>query len=587
MFFRRKLSGRTQYLQIVKNERVDGKPRQSVVATLGRVDELAQDGTLDRLLRSGARFAHSAVVLTAYERGDATRLVTRQLGPALAVERLWRETGCGQVIDALAGEREFQFDVERAVFLTVLHRLFDPGSDRAAEKWRHGLVIDGVADLDLHHLYRAMGWLGEELADQSGRGIGPRTTKDLVEERLFAVRNNLFSELSLVFLDTTSLYFEGAGGHSLGQYGHSKDHRPDLKQVVLAVVIDGSGRPICSELWPGNTTDVTTLLPVIERLKTRFLIARIGVVADRGMISAATLCDLETRNIDYILGVRERATKEVRGVIADPAPWVPLSIPKAAGRGTTDLLIKEVIRSGADPATPSAGRRRYIVCRNDAEAATDKAAREAILAALDMALRRGEKSLIGNRGYRRFLKLSAGRRFEIDPRRVELDALFDGIYVLRTNTKLTPLQAVLRYRDRWMVEDIFRTAKSLLATRPIFHKDDQTIRGHIFCSFLALVLRKELEDRLAAAGHILEWADIVHDLQRLSETEIEQDGKRYVLRNTAPDGASTVLRTLGVALPPLVRCAQPPPATPQRQKRRQKPRRRSANARTAPSNSLI
>ena len=266
---------------------------------------------------------------------------------------------------------------------------------------------------------------------------------------------------------------------------------------------------------------------------------------------------------------------------------MPLSIPKAAGRGTTDLLIKEVIRSGADPATPSAGRRRYIVCRNDAEAATDKAAREAILAALDMALRRGEKSLIGNRGYRRFLKLSAGRRFEIDPRRVELDALFDGIYVLRTNTKLTPLQAVLRYRDRWMVEDIFRTAKSLLATRPIFHKDDQTIRGHIFCSFLALVLRKELEDRLAAAGHILEWADIVHDLQRLSETEIEQDGKRYVLRNTAPDGASTVLRTLGVALPPLVRCAQPPPATPQRQKRRQKRRRRSANARTAPSNSLI
>ncbi len=142
------------------------------------------------------------MVLTAYEQGDATRLVTRQLGPALAVERLWRETGCGQVIDALAGEREFQFDVERAVFLTVLHRLFDPGSDRAAEKWRHGLVIDGVADLDLHHLYRAMGWLGEELADQSGRGIDPRTTKDLVEERLFAVRNNLFSELEAWFFST-------------------------------------------------------------------------------------------------------------------------------------------------------------------------------------------------------------------------------------------------------------------------------------------------------------------------------------------------------------------------------------------------
>jgi len=353
MFFRHKRSGRIEYLQIVKNERVDGKPRQSVVATLGRVDELAQDGTLDRLLRSGARFTHSAVVLTAYERGEATKVVTRQLGPALAFERLWQETGCRRVIGELAGEREFQFDLERAVFLTVLHRLFDPGSDRAAEKWRHGLVINDVGDLELHQLYRAMGWLGDELADQSGRGLAPRTTKDRVEERLFALRNNLFSELSLVFLDTTSLYFEGAGGQSLGQYGHSKDHRPDLKQVVLAVVIDGRGRPICSELWPGNTTDVTTLLPVIERLKTRFLIARIGIVADRGMISAATLGELEARNIDYILGVRERATKEIRGVILDPTPSVPLSIPKAAGRGTTDLLVKDVVRSAA---APTAGR---------------------------------------------------------------------------------------------------------------------------------------------------------------------------------------------------------------------------------------
>jgi hypothetical protein len=586
MFFRRKRSGRTEYLQIVKNQRVDGQPRQSVVATLGRVDELAQDGTLDRLLRSGARFAHSAVVLTAYERGEATKVATRQLGPALAFERLWQQTGCRRVIGDLAGERGFQFDLERAVFLTVLHRLFDPGSDRAAEKWRHGLVIDGVGELELHQLYRAMGWLGDELVDQSGRGLAPRTTKDLVEERLFALRNNLFSELSLVFLDTTSLYFEGAGGHSLGQYGHSKDHRPDLKQVVLAAVIDGRGRPICSELWPGNTTDVTTLLPVIERLKTRFLIARIGVVADRGMISAATLAELDTRNIDYILGVRERATKEICGVIADPAPYVPLSIPKAAGRGTTDLLVKDVVRTGLG-ADGKPWRRRYIVCRNEAEAQQDMAVREAILAALEAALRRGDKSLVGNRGYRRFLKLAAGRRFEIDPRRVALDALFDGTYVLCTNTRLTPLQAALRYRERWMVEDIFRTAKALLATRPIFHKYDETIRGHVFCSFLALVLRKELEDRLATAGHSFEWADIVQDLERLSETEIEQHGKRYILRNTAPGCAGPVLRTLGIALPPLIRCAQPPPTPPPRPKSRRRPRRRSANARTVSSNALI
>lgn len=578
MFFRRKRSGKSEYLQIVKSERLDGKPRQSVVATLGRIDDLVATGRFDRLLRSGARFAQSAVVLTAFERGEGTKVATRQLGPALAFERLWQEIGAKRVIGDLAGERGFALDLERAVFLTVLHRLFDPGSDRAAEKWHRGLVIDGAGELGLHHLYRTMRWLGEELFDQSGRGLGPRTTKDLIEERLFALRNNLFSELSLVFLDTTSLYFEGKGGESLGRYGHSKDHRPDLKQVVLAVVIDGRGRPICSELWPGNTTDVRTLLPVIERLKTRFLIARIGVVADRGMLSAAAVGELEARHIDYILGVRERATKEVRGVIADPAPWVPLSIPKAAGRGSTDLLVKEVVRSG----------RRYIVCRNEAEAQKDKAEREAIVAALEEALRRGDKSLVGNRGYRRFLALKTGRRFAIDPRRIALDALFDGIYVLRTNTRLTPLQAALRYRERWMVEDIFRTAKSLLATRPVFHKGDATIRGHVFCSFLALVLRKELQDRLAAAGHDLEWADIVQDLERLTETEIEQDGKRYLLRNPAPPAAGAVFRTLGVALPPLIRTPQPQAPPPhQRQKRRRKPRRRSANAPSDSSNLLI
>jgi len=350
------------------------------------------------------------------------------------------------------------------------------------------------------------------------------------------------------------------------------------------VVIDARGRPICSELWPGNTTDVTTLLPIIERLKNRFMIARIGIVADRGMISEANLAELEARNIDYIIGVRERGTKEIRGVIADPAPYVPLSIPKAAGRGTTDLLVKEVNRSGRD-ANGKPWRRRYIVCLNEAEAKKDAADREAILAGLDEALRRGDKSLVGNRGYRRFLKSRPGGRFEIDPRRVALDALYDGIYVIRVTMKLTPLQATLRYRDRWMVEDIFRTGKSLLATRPIFHKYDETIRGHIFCSFLALILRKELEDRLIAAGHDFEWADIVQDLERLCETEIEQDGKVYLLRNPAPGCAGPVLRTLAVALPPLVRSAQPPLAPPPRKP--QKPRRRSANVALVPSNQLI
>jgi transposase len=116
---------------------------------------------------------------------------------------------------------------------------------------------------------------------------------------LFAHRRDLLSWLDLVFMDTTSLYFEGLGGQSIGQYGYSKGHRPDLRQMILAVLIDGDGRPVCSEMWPGNTADVTSLVPVIDRLRRRFAIGRVCVVADRGMISAETIAALEQRGLLY------------------------------------------------------------------------------------------------------------------------------------------------------------------------------------------------------------------------------------------------------------------------------------------------
>ena len=199
------------------------------------------------------------MVLDAARNGDAPAIAVRRIGPALVFGRLWQQTGCQSVIAELAQRREHRFALERAVFLTVLHRLMGGGSDLAADRWRADYRVAGSDDLDLQHLYRAMAWLGEELpADQQDAAtpFAPRCTKDLIEERLFADRRDLFSRLDLVFMDTTSLYFEGLGGQTLGQHGISKDHRPDLRQMILAVLIDGDGRPVCSEMWPGNTADV-------------------------------------------------------------------------------------------------------------------------------------------------------------------------------------------------------------------------------------------------------------------------------------------------------------------------------------------
>jgi transposase len=142
--------------------------------------------------------------------------------------------------------------------------------------------------------------------------------------------------------------------------------------------------------------------------------------------------------------------------------------------------------------------------------------------------------------------------FVIDHDKAVEDARFDGRFVLRTNTELNPLAAMLRYKQLWTVEQTFRTAKHLLATRPIFHKLDETIRGHVFCSFLALVLKAELEARIAALGQKGSWPAIIADLDALTETEVEQDGKRFMLRSTPRSAASIALRAAGVALPPTV-----------------------------------
>jgi transposase len=556
MFFRTKKSGTRSYLQVVENRWEDGRPRQRVIATLGRLDQLQQTGQLDALLVSGARLAQSVLLLSAHAKGQLLTITTRRMGPALIFRRLWRETGCQRAIEQLLDGRRFEFDVERAIFLTVLHRLFAPGSDRAADKWKTDYQIEGCDALQLHHLYRAMAWLGEELPQDQQKDktpFAPRCTKDQIEEGVFGHRRDLFTDLQLVFFDTTSIYFEGKGGQDIGQRGFSKDHRPDLYQMIMGAVLDGQGRPICCELWPGNTTDVTTLIPVADRLRSRFGVRRVCIVADRGMISRETLAALEQpeRGWQYILGARMRSQNEVKDEVLSRAGRYRVVHPKSADRDApSPLKVKEVW----------VDERRYVVCLNDDEARKDAADREAIVAALREQLHSGDKSLVGNKGYRRYLSGSDSPGFQIDEAKVAEDARYDGKWVLRTNTELDSADVALQYKRLWMVEHWFRSCKSLLQTRPIFHKCDETIRGHVFCSFLALVLRQELQARLEERGHDLEWADVIQDLDRLQMVEVEQDGKRFLLRSEVQGTCGPVFQAMGVAVPPTVQ--QVSPSTP-------------------------
>jgi hypothetical protein len=554
--------------------------RQSVIANLGRADDLIASGALASLLASGAKLTDQVLLINALDEDadGSLSIAAKRIGGPLLFGRIWERLGIADVLGELLKHRAFEFAVERAVFVGTLHRLFVSGSDRDCSSWMEDYDIPGVDGLDLHHFYRAMAWLGEEMEEKPEGALAPRCVKDVIEEKLFDSRRDLFTDLSAVFMDTTSLSFYGEGGETLGEHGYSKDYRPDLKQMILGLVVDGSGSPICTEMWPGNTADVTTLLPVIDRLRERFGIGRVCVVADRGMISAETIAGLEQRKLEYILGARERSDALVKKIVMEnDAPFVPLVVERQ--RGETQLFAKEVKVEG----------KRYIVCRNEAEAEKDRKDREAIVAALDAQLKKGDKALVGNSAYRRYLRKTPEMKhrpaFEIDPGKLAQEARFDGIFVLRTNAKITPLQAVLRYRDLLKIENLFLRTKAVMRTRPIFHSSDAAIRGHVFCSFLALVMQKCLEDLSREAGGAPEWKTLLRDLDRLQHVRIRYRNNDWLVRTDVSKSIADLFCHAHIALPPRAKQMAPPKIvspTKSTRKRRGRPRRGATSSRISP-----
>lgn len=526
MFIRQKKVGPHVYLQLVENRWEKGTTRQRIVASLGRLDRLRESGQLEVLLRSLSRCAEGVEVQSAQEQGELSARSVRSVGPALVVGRVWRDLGIDQVLEEVGEGRKYGFNVERAVFASVVHRLFETGSDRQAVRFLRDVFVLGSDALQLHHLYRTMRFLGEE--------------KNRIEEKLFARNRDLFTNLKLVFFDTTSLYFHGEGGE-LGARGHSRDRRPELNQVVVGALLADNGRPISCEVYRGNQADVQALLPVVDRARERFTLQEVCIVADRGMVSDAVIRGLEERKLTYILGMRLRQASEVRDVV--------LSHPGRYRVVTDNLRVKEVWVEG----------RRYIVCLNPDEADKDKMDRELIVEALAEKLSHGAKALVGNRGFRRYLRVEKNS-IRIDPRKVKAEARYDGKWVLRTNTDLPAGEVALQYKRLLTVEQFFRQAKDLLETRPIFHKYQATIAGHIFVSFLALVVRHEICVRLEKRGHDVEWADVLRDLAEVREVEVRHRGKDYVLRPPLQGVAGKVFQAVGVAVPPPVREALPPGA---------------------------
>jgi len=520
-----------QYLQIVESVRRGERVRQRVIANLGRMDELLSSDQFDNLIRSMAKFSDRLRVIEAGQMPEVASCRARLWGPALVFERLWREQGLVEILHRLAAGRRFRFDPERVSFALALQRLCEPGSDLQGISFVRTAEVDGFGDIELQHLYRTVAFLSEQ--------------KEELERELFIRDRDLFSqELDLVFCDTTSTFVYRATETELRRRGHSRDHRSDLPQVVLVVAVDRDGWPVAWELLPGNTSDARAFEHMIGVFRSRFRIGRVIVVADRGMMSKGHLELLsgdEAQPYEYILGCRVRGDTEVRDKVLSRGGRYHDVSPK--------LKVKEVTVEG----------RRYVLCLNEEEAVKDAASREAIIEKLREKIdKQGAKSLIGNRGYARFLKAERGS-LRIDFDKVKMDERYDGKFVIRTNTDLSAEEVAQAYKGLWRVERTFREEKSTLSVRPIYHKRDRCCVGHIVASFLALRLEVDLQRRLDEMGVDVAWPNVMRDLKQLQAVRISLDGHGYLVRTDFEGSAHRAFRAAGVRPPPKVTpLAQPP-----------------------------
>jgi transposase len=518
-----------EYLQIVESYRDEhGKSRQRIVGSLGRLDQL-RGKKLDNLIRKLAAFSDRLEVLDTYRaEKELHGEKSREWGRPLVFQRLWERCGfpdiISRIIKAAGPEERYGFDVERAVFAQVLQRICSPGSDLKGSRWLKRTYAEGFDALHRDPLYWALDFLALHQED--------------IERELFFRNRTLFdNDLDLVFFDTTSLYFEGNGPNSLAKRGKSKDHRPQNTQVVVGIVLTREGRPIFCKVWPGNTADVTTLIPVIDELKARFGVKRVIVVCDRGMISKKNLMHIRRRRLHYIIGVKLRKSKEVQEKVLT-----------RAGRYqevAENLKVKEVWVGRSE----TRKGRRYIVCCNPEEAERDKRVREDVLSHLRKALSSGKRrELIKNRAYKRYLKIDRDA-FDVDEKKIREDSKLDGKWVLRTSTALPAETVALAYKSLWMIEAAIRVGKNLLEVRPLFHRLEHRIKGHVFAAFLALYLVTELKRTLHAQDVKAPWDAIMQALSQVHAVLLSVKGKPYLLRTDIPRNAYCVLRAVGLRPP--------------------------------------
>jgi Transposase DDE domain len=547
-----------RYVQLAHNHRKGTNTQAEVLLQLGREDRLDMDG-LRRLVGSISRYLDGAGALPPAGPEVALQVESsRTLGAVWLLEGLWQRLGVADALGGVLGGRRFTTAVERVLFALVANRAVDPMSKLSAAEWAsQDAAIPGLVGMDDDQAYRAMDLL--VAADAEAR---------VQEAVFFAAANLLNLEVHLLFFDTTSTFFQRdtqeSGPGAFRVYGHSKDHRPDLPQVVIGVAVTREGIPVRCWCWPGNTNDLTVLQQVKDDLRG-WRLGRVVTVVDRGFASDDNLAYLTRAGGHWIAGERLRdGTAEVAQVLSRQGRYQQVR---------DNLRVKEVCLGSGD------GARRFVLCHNPEQAEHDRVQREQQLALVERELeriaalrakhakaarqappRRGagdhlkaECALRDHPALGRWLRQSPGGRLMINRAKVKAEARLDGKFLLSTSDPdLSAADVALGYKNLLEAERAFRDLKTTLELRPVFHRLEHRIRAYVLLCWLALLLVRVAERQTTST-----WRRINTELGRLHLVTLAGPAGRIEQTTTLTPAQREVFTATGVAPPPRVTSLQP------------------------------
>jgi len=552
-----------RYVQLAHNRRVDRVTQAQVLLNLGREDQLDRDG-LGRLVASISRYLGEPN--TGLPPADAAQLAgegltvtgSRPVGTVHLLDGLWRALGVDTALRKVLDPRRFTTNVERVLFALAANRAVDPMSKLSAAEWAsNDVAIDGLEAMDEDQAYRAMDLLVEADA-QAG----------VQEAVFFAVAGLLNLEVDLLFFDTTSTYFERgteeAGDDAFRLYGHSKDHRPDLPQIIIGLAVTKEGIPVRVWCWPGSTSD-QTILPEVKDDIRGWRLGRVITVVDRGFSSAGNLAYLRRGGGHFIAGMRMRD--------GNPLVEQVLSRQGRYQQVKDNLRVKEISIESTDV--------RFIICHNPGQAERDRTARQDAVTRLETELARikqareraradkktstntkrkaeaahtrAECALRDHPSLGRWLRQQANGRLVIDRAKVKAEERLDGKYLIATSDPhISSEDAALGYKSLLEAERGFRDLKSSLLLRPVFHRLEHRIRAHVLLCWLALLLTRVAERRTG-----MTWHRIATELGRIHAVTLTGTAGTAVHTTPLTTTQAGILRDCQVTPPPRIAALDP------------------------------